>query len=121
VTVAYPFGRTAAEASYAQAQVQKRQQEINIRARELQIQREVRDAARLVQNSFQRVQAARAAREASETQLSAEERRNTVGLSTTLDLQIRQRDLAQARIIELNAMIQYNQALINFDRVQKTN
>lgn len=121
VTVSYPFGRTALEASYAQAQVQKRQQELNLRATELRIQREVRDAARLVQNSYQRVQAARAAREASETQLAAEERRNTVGLSTTLDLQIRQRDLAQARVIELNAMIQYNQALITFDRVQKTN
>ena len=121
VTVSYPFGRTAVEASFAQAQVQKRQQELGLRALEIRIQREVRDAARQVQNSFQRVQAARAALTASEQQLEAEERRFAVGFSTLFELQVRQRDLAFARIGELNARIQYNQALINFDRVQKTN
>ena len=120
VTVSYPFGKTAAEVGLAQGQVQKRQQEIALQALELQIVREVRDAARQVQNSYQRVQAARVAREASEQQLNAEERRTAVGFSTTLELQVRQRDLAQARIAELNARIAYNSALITFDRVQKT-
>ena len=44
----------------------------------------------------------------------------SVGLSTPLELQIRQRDLANSRINELNARIAYNQALIIFERVQKT-
>ena len=120
VSVSYPIGRSAAEASYAQAQVLKRQQEIGIQELQLFIVGQVRDAVRRVQNSFQRVQAAQAARQASQQQLEAEERKFSVGLSTTLELQVRQRDLAGARITELDAMIAYNQALINLDRVQKT-
>ena len=58
--------------------------------------------------------------QAAEQQLEAEERRFAVGISTTLDLQVRQRQLANARISELNARIAYNRALIMFDRVQKT-
>ena len=120
VTVGYPIGRTAEKASYAQGEVAKRQQELGLKQLELEIVREVRDAARQVQNSFQRVQAARVALDATQQQLEAEERRSSVGLSTPLELQIRQRDLANSRINELNARIAYNQALIIFERVQKT-
>ncbi len=119
LSVTYPIGRTAAQAAYAQAQVQKRQQEIGIQQLQVFIVAQVRDAVRQVGNTFERVQAAQAAREASQQQLTAEERRNSVGLSTTLDLQIRQRDLASARTVELQAMIDYNRALINLDSVQR--
>lgn len=119
VSVTYPIGTTAARAAYAQAQIQRQQQEIGIRQLEVIIVAQVRDAVRQVQNTFERVQAAQAAREASQRQLTAEERRNSVGLSTTLDLQIRQRDLASARTVELQAMIDYNRALIQLERVQR--
>jgi len=120
VTVAYPIGKTGAEVAYAQAQIRKHQQEISIQDLELQIVREVRDAVRQVQNSFQRVQATQTFRTAAEQQLEAEERRFAVGFSTTLDLQIRQSQLATARVAELNAIISYNRALIILERVQKT-
>ena len=120
VSVAYPIGRTAERANYAQSEILKRQQELGLQLLQIDIVREVRDAARQVQNSYQRVQAARVAREATAQQLEAEERRSSVGLSTPLELQIRQRDLANAKINELNAMINYNRALITFERVQKT-
>ena len=51
--------------------------------------------------------------------MTAEERRNSVGLSTTLELQVRQRELANARVNELQAMIDYNRALIQLERVQR--
>jgi outer membrane protein len=121
VSVGYPIGRTAAQATLAQGQVQKRRQELALRDAELQVIREVRDAARLVQNSWERVQATGAALRANEQQLAAEQRRFAVGLSTTLDMQIRQTELAQARNAELSARIDYNRALLNFERVQKTN
>ncbi len=101
--------------------MQKRRQELALREAELQVVREVRDAARLVQNSFERVQATGAALRANEQQLAAEQRRFAVGLSTTLDMQIRQTELAQARNSELSARIDYNRAVLIFDRVQKTN
>jgi len=120
VTIGYPIGRTAAETAYAQGQIQKRQQELTLEDLRLQIIRQVRDAARQVTNSFQRVQATQTFRSAAEQQLDAEERRFAVGMSTILDLQVRQSQLATARVSELNAMIDYNRALIALDRVQKT-
>jgi len=86
---------------------------------QIEIVREVLDAARQVENSYQQVEATQAFREAAQQQLDAEQRRFAAGMSTTLDLQIRERDLANARVTELNAMIDYNRALIIFDRVQK--
>lgn len=119
VNVTYPIGRTAAEASYAQAQVRKKQQVITLEQLQIEIVRQVRDAARQVENSYQQVEATQAFREAAQQQLDAEQRRFAAGMSTTLDLQIRERDLANARVQELNAMLNYNSALIVFDRVQK--
>jgi outer membrane protein len=119
VTVTYPFGKTASEAAYAQSLVVKHQQEIGVKQLEVQIVGQVREAVRLIENSWQRVQAAQTAREATQQQLAAEERRNSVGLSTTLELQVRQRELANARVNELQAMIDYNRALIQLERVQR--
>lgn len=115
----YPIGRSAAEASLARAQVQRRQQLISIRDLELRIVQQVRQAVRQVENSFRQVEASRTALQASQQNLDAEEQRFAVGLSTSLDLQIRQRDLATARVNELNAIISYNRALIELDRIQK--
>ena len=120
VTVGYPIGNTAAKAGLAQGQVQKRRQELTLRESELEVVRQVREAARQVQNSRERVQATQAALTATEQQMTAEERSFAVGLSTTLDVQIRQSQLATARVNELNARIDYNRALINFERVQRT-
>ena len=119
VTVTYPIGRTAQEVSYAQGQVQKRQQQLTLDELQLQIVGQVRDAIRQVTNSYQRVQATQAFRQAAEQQLEAEERRFNVSMSTILDLQVRQTQLATARTSELNAIIDYNRALIVLDRVQK--
>jgi len=121
VNVGYPIGQTAARAAHASAQVQKRQQELLLRQSEIQIVQQVRDAARTVQNAFERIQATQAALQATQEQLDAENRRFEQGLSTTLDLQFRQQQLAQARVAELSARIDYARALIVFERVQKTN
>ena len=120
VTVSYPIGRTASEVAYAQGQVQKRQQQLSLEELQLQIVGQVRDAIRQVTNSFQRVQATETFRRAAEQQLEAEQRRFAVSMSTILDLQVRQTQLATARTAELNAILSYNRALIVLDRVQKT-
>jgi len=118
-TFAYPLGHSTAKATLAQGQLQKQQQQLELRQLELDIVGDVRDAARAVRSSQQRVQATRASRIANERQLDAEERRLAVGLTDTFQLQQVQLQLANARISELNATISYNQALIQFGRVQK--
>ena len=120
LTVSYPIGRSAAEAGEAQQEVGRRQAVIHLQQLEIAIVQQVRDAARQVENSYQRVLVTQAALRASEQQLEAEQRRFATGLSTTLELQVRQGQLAAARTAELNAVIFHNRALIEFDRIQKT-
>lgn len=120
LNVSYPLGRTVAEANYARQQVGQRQAQLDVQALEITIVQQIRDAARQVQNSYQRVLVTRAALAANEQQLEAEQRRFAAGLSTALELQVRQGQLASARTLELNAVILYNRALIDFERVQKT-
>ncbi len=119
ITVSYPLGRTAAKAALTRAELQKDQELLALRQLELDIVADVRQAARAVRSSLQRVQVTQAARTASERQLEAEERKFAVGLSDAFRLQQQQRDLATARNNALAAIIAYNTALIQFDRVQK--
>ena len=120
VNVAYPIGNSFQEANHARAEVARRQSALSLRELEIAIVQQVRDAARQVENSYQRVLVTRAALRASEQQLEAEQRRFAAGLATTFELQGRQQQLANARINELRAEIAYNRALIQFERVQKT-
>ena len=108
---------TAAHATLAQ-QVQKRTG-LELRELELAVVGEVRDAARHVQNSYQRVQATQAALDATEQQLEAEERRFAVGLSPRSTCRSGRRS-SPGPGQRLNARIDYNRALITFERVQKT-
>ena len=77
-----------------------------------------RDAARQVNTTMQRVEATRKAREFAQRRLDAENKRVTVGLSTTFQLFQAQRDLDAAKQNELRALIDYNRALVNFEAVQ---
>jgi outer membrane protein TolC len=120
LNVTYPVGRSVQDANYARAEVARRQSALALRELEIGIVQQVRDAVRQVENSYQRVLVTRAALRASEQQLDAEQRRFSAGLATTLELQIRQQQLADARVSELNAAIAYNRALIQLERVQKT-
>ena len=78
----------------------------------------MRDAGRLVTTNLKRVEATRKAREFAERRLEAEQKRFTVGLSTTFQLFQAQRDLARQRQNELNAIIDYNRSLVDFETVQ---
>ena len=116
--VSYPIGRSQADAAMAEAKLQREQQVTNLRALELQVTASVREAARQVETSLKRVDATRKARDFAQKRYEAEEKRMTVGLSTTFQLFQAQRDLAAQKLAELNAVIAYRRALVNFDAVQ---
>jgi outer membrane protein TolC len=120
VSVQYPIGRTAAEASLARAQIARRQQELGLQQLELDIVREVRDAARQVDTARQRVRATERALDLAQQQLNAENRRFEVGISTPFERQSRERELAQARVAHANARIGWSRAIIRFETIQKT-
>jgi outer membrane protein len=116
--VSYPIGTSIAEAALAQGRVQRQQDVTGLRQLEMQVATAVRDAARQVETSLKRVDATRKAREFAERRLEAEQKRMTVGLSTTFQLFQAQRELSQQRLAELTATIDYNRALINLEAVQ---
>jgi len=118
VNVSYPIGTSVADAAYAQTKIVKQRQTTTLQDAEMQIATAVREAGRQVNTNLKRVEATRKARELAEQRLEAEQKRFTVGLSTTFELFQAQRDLARARQSELNATIDYNRSLVDFEAVQ---
>lgn len=116
--ISYPIGTSQADAALAQARLQRQSGEVAMRELEVQVTTSVREAARQVNTSLKRVEATRKARELAERRLEAEEKRLAVGLSDTFRLFQAQRDLASQRQAELNSIIDYNRALVDFQAVQ---
>jgi outer membrane protein len=114
----YPIGTSQAEAGLASARLQRQQGAVSLRELELQVATSVRDAARQVDTNLKRVEATRKARDRAQRRLEAEQKRMTVGLSTTFQLFQAQRDLARQRQQEVNAMIDYNRSVIGFEAIQ---
>jgi len=78
----------------------------------------VRDAARQVNTNLKRVEATKKAAELAQQRLDAEQKRFTVGLSSTFELLQAQRDLSSANQRQLLALIDYNKSLVDFDAIQ---
>ncbi|MFN8062495.1 MAG: TolC family protein [Vicinamibacterales bacterium] len=120
VNVTYPIGTSTAEAAAARAKVQLNQVEIQLRQIELQVASEVTNAALQVQTTVERVQAAEAFHELAQKQLEAENSKFEVGLSTNYLVVQSQRDLATAQNNELQAVLAYRRAIVEFERLQQT-
>ena len=118
LNVSYPLGTSVADAALAQTRLQHQQEQTGLTNLEMQVTTQVREAARGVNTNLKRVEATRKARQLAERRLEAEQKRFTVGLSTTFELFQAQRDLARARQAELNATIDYNRSLVDFEAVQ---
>lgn len=120
VQLSYPIGRSADEAALERARLQVRQTEVQLRQIELNIATEVTNAALQITSIQERIDAAVAARQLGEQQLAAEESKFEVGMSTNFFVVQAQRDLAAARDTELRAILDYQKAIIEFERVQRT-
>ena len=105
-----PIGNRAARAAEAGARSAERQAQAELaRVRKL-VLAEVLDAAAALETAGQRIEASRSAREAAEVQLSSEQERYAVGLSTNFLVLTRQNDLSSARLDEIEALIDYRNA-----------
>jgi outer membrane protein TolC len=118
-SVSYPLGRSADQAAYARTTLERDQSIARLRSSEFKVVRDVRQAAMQLEQNRQRIDTTRVGRELSEQRLDAEQRRFEVGMSTNFNVIQAQRDLAEARNGELRAQLDYQQALINFETVQK--
>jgi len=119
VTVSYPIGRSYEEASLARADVERRQAAQRIASLRLDTAEAVRRAARQVQSTAERVEAARAGATLAEQRYKDEQRRYDVGLSTTFLVTQAQRDLLQAQVNLLQTTLDHQSALVLFEAVQQ--
>ena len=120
LNVTYPIGGSAADAQYARGRVQRNQSAAQLRALELTVATEVTNAALQVENGLKRYEAAQAAQMLARTRLEAEQSRFDVGLSTNFFVVQAQRDLATAQSSALRALLDYRQALVDYQRVQES-
>ncbi|MGH9257087.1 MAG: TolC family protein [Vicinamibacterales bacterium] len=119
LTVSYPLGRSFEAASFARAQVERRQAAQRIASLRVQAAETVRRAGRQVQSTAERVQAARAVATLAQERLESERRRFEVGSSTTFLVTQAQRDLLEAQVNLLQTTLEYESALVNFEAVQQ--
>ena len=119
LTVNYTLGRSYEEAGAARAQVERRQATQRIAGMKLEIAETLRQAARQVHSTAQRVEAARVGATLSEQRVNTEQRRFEVGLSTSFLVTQAQRDLLQAQVNLLRATLDHQSARVNFEALQQ--
>jgi outer membrane protein TolC len=119
LNIGYPIGRSNAEANLARTRLERTQSQTNLKNLEMQVVSAVRDVGRRVGTNFQRVEATRKAREFAEQRLAAEQKKFNVGMSDTFRVLQAQRDLSIARNTMLQAILDYNRTLNDFDAIQK--
>lgn len=117
VVFSYPLGNRAAESQLTASKLEVSKLLLDIKDLEKTIIVEVREAVRQFETAIKRVQAARVARRLAEETLEAELKKFEVGLSTSFEVLEFQTDLAQQQSRELQAIIDYNKAQINFRKV----
>ncbi|MFO7734534.1 MAG: TolC family protein [Candidatus Aminicenantes bacterium] len=121
LTLSLPLANVFSRASLAQARLNMRQAMLDLEYQKQQVYLEIKNAVRSVDANHKRILAYTTARELAEQKLAAEEEKRRVGLSTNYLVLLLQRDLASARISELNAIIAYNVSLASLERSMGTN
>ena len=117
LTLDIPLKSALTRADYSIARAQLRQARLRMKDMERELEFDLQTAIRAVDTGFKRKQAYTSARELAEKKLEAESEKLRVGKSTNYLLLQFQRDLADARTIELKAIVDYTLALSNLDRV----
>jgi outer membrane protein len=118
VQIGYPLGASTSHANLERARLEYQQAQAQLKNMELQVATQVRESARNVQTNQKRVLSARASRELQEKKLEAEEKKQAAGMSTSFFVFQAQRDLAQARTAEIQAISDYNKSLVDLEAVQ---
>lgn len=117
---AYPLGTSAQESNVARQRLLRQQTESSLKATELTVATEVTSAALAIRNSFEAMEASRVSRELSEQRVAAAQAKYDQGMATNYEVVQAQRDLNDARNSELRQLLNYQRALVDFQRVQIT-
>ncbi len=116
-TLEIPLKTVFSRAAAAQAAIERDQAVLSLKKAEQDTLYDIKSALRAIETNAQRVEASRIAGEFARKQLEAEEAKFKAGLSDNFFLLTYQQDLADARITELQAIIDYNLSLFNLDKI----
>jgi outer membrane protein TolC len=120
VDYSIPIRNRAAKANHRIATLNREKAEVSLRNLERSIRVDVRAAVRAVESGLKRVDAARASVVLERKKLEAEQKKFENGMSTSFEVLEFQNDLASAELTEVNAIIDYNKALVDFERARGT-
>lgn len=118
--VQIPLKNRTVESQLAQNRIQKRQNLMNRKGLEQQIQVDIRNALQHIETNKQQVATAKVARQLAKEQLDGEEKRFQAGLSENFLVLDRQRALSAAQGRELNALIDYRKSIISLQKAMYT-
>jgi outer membrane protein TolC len=107
VTLDIPLSSVFSRAAEAQARLNLEQATLELKNQEQVIYLEIRNGVRALETNYERVQAYTVARELADQKLKAEVEKLRVGLSTNFTVLSYQRDLSNAQISELRAVVDY--------------
>lgn len=120
LAIEVPLGNLAARSRQREAELLVTIARQDVRALEITIAREVRDAIRQLIYGQEKVEAARRSREYAEKQYQAEQLRFDQGLSTNFEVISLQRDFIVALTNEQLAILNYAKAGVALERAQGT-
>ena len=120
LNVEIPIGNRANEGERALLRIRKQRFLSQLKNEQQLIMVEVRNAYESIATQTKRLEAARVARELSEEQLEGENKRFQAGLSTNFEVLRYQRDLTDAQVRELRALIDYQQTVTNLEKAMHT-
>lgn len=116
LTLSIPLSNILTRADYVKARMELEKSQLELKNLEKQVLLEVKDAVREIETSAKRYNAYRLARELAERRLEAEEKKLDVGLTTNYFVLQFQEELANARSMEIKALVDNNLAWAKLDK-----
>lgn len=113
----YPLGNRAAENSYIKSKLSLEQATTQLQSLEVGVTRDVKAAIRQVAANYKQIEVTNRGRAYAEDRLRAFEKRQAVGLATTKDVFDVENDLVTAKGNEIQALVDYNNAITQLWRV----
>ena len=115
-----PLRSRSMDAQIAQQKIQRQQELMRRKQTEQNIQVDVRNAVQQLETRRKQVATAGASKRLSKERLETEQKRYEAGLSQNYLVLERQQQLAQAELVEMQAIINYKRAIINLQKAMYT-
>ena len=117
VTLGFPLGQNPGRQRFNQRVLEKQREEVDLERLRLDIVQQVRQQHRRVGINQRRVEVSQLAERLAEQNVTEEEERLALGLSTVRQVLDAQDDLAESRSRRLQAIVDYNKALVEWRRL----